>query len=66
MAQVLPVIAVDWFAHYVHFVNVKEQLALLKHMFESQTSVVKQYRVFSRTEKSALYHTFSCKKIKLK
>lgn len=38
MAEVLPVITVDWFANYVHFVNMQEQLALLKYLFESLTS----------------------------
>lgn len=41
MAEVLPVITAEWFAYYVHFVNMQDQLALLKHMFESLTSVSK-------------------------
>lgn len=41
MAEVLPVITAEWFAYYVHFVNMQDQLALLKHMLESLTSVSK-------------------------
>lgn len=39
MAEVWPVIAADWFAYYVHFVNMQEQLALL--VFESLNSISK-------------------------
>lgn len=66
MAEVLPVIIVDWFAYYVYFVNMQEQLALSKHVFESLTSVSKSIEsIFQNWEVCIVSYSSHASKLSL-